>query len=102
MKYTPTHRLYLINPHLIKHHKISCHKAFKYAKEMENGTVFPPVKIYKNNNGTWHCKDGAHRIFAAKLSGAPVIVKTKNIPTMQELADGLDILIKFCKQHKLF
>ena len=64
----------------IKHHKVQLEKAFKYAKNMENGDKFPPVQIFfDNKKNRWCCKDGAHRTTAAKMTGLPLFVRSKRI-----------------------
>ncbi len=64
----------------IKHHKVHLEKAFKYAKDMENGDKFPPVQIFFCQNlKRWCCKDGAHRTTAAKMAGLPLFVRSKTI-----------------------
>lgn len=55
-------------------------KVFKYAKLMEQGVEFPPVKIYFNEkDNQWQHNDGRHRTMAAKLAGVPLKVKSKRI-----------------------
>jgi hypothetical protein len=56
-----------VNPHSIKTHSITFSKAFKYAKLMESGDIFPPVKVAMNESGQLICKNGAHRIAAHKM-----------------------------------
>ena len=56
-----------INPKIIRTHKVRLNKAYEYAKMMENGQVFPPVRVYKNENGQYICKNGAHRIHACRM-----------------------------------
>lgn len=55
-------------------------KVFRYAKLMEEGFEFPPVKIHYNKDlQRWIYNDGRHRVMAAKLSGVPLKVKSKKI-----------------------
>lgn len=74
---------YFINPEQvrgIKHHKVHLEKAFKYAKDMENGDKFPPVQIFFcQEQQQWCCKDGAHRTTAAKMTGLPLYVRSKQV-----------------------
>ena len=56
-----------VNPNIVHTHKINYSKAFKYAKLMEQGNIFPPIKAYKDNNGKIICKNGAHRVHACKM-----------------------------------
>lgn len=50
-------------------------KVYLYAKLMESGEVFPPVKVFKDKNGSWTFNDGRHRVLAAKLTKAKLRVK---------------------------
>jgi hypothetical protein len=66
-----------INPRRIKTHPINMEKAYRYAKMMEKGAKFPPVKVYLNDKGVIICQNGAHRTMAAIMTGMNVFVKTK-------------------------
>ena len=53
-------------------------KAFEYAKLMEAGVEFPPVKIhYDTALDKWRYNDGRHRVMAAKLANKPLKVRSK-------------------------
>lgn len=54
--------------------KPSWQKAFKYAKLMEQGVEFPPVKLFYNNEGQLIYNDGRNRVMAAKMVGIPLKV----------------------------
>lgn len=65
-----------INPnHLPNVSKPNWKKVFRYAKLMEQGVEFPPVNIYRDNNGTLCYNDGRNRVTAAKMSGKLLKVK---------------------------
>lgn len=49
-------------------------KAFKYAKLMECGVEFPPIKVARRANGLFEIRDGRHRMTAHKLLGKKVIL----------------------------
>lgn len=67
-----------IDPHKLITHTISFPKAYKYAKDMEAGDTFPPVKAFVDKrNGQIRVKDGAHRTHAAKMCGKQLYVITK-------------------------
>lgn len=55
--------------------KFSWKKAYEYAKLMEMGIKFPPVRVYLNDKGILNYNDGHHRVAAAKLSGMKLFVK---------------------------
>ena len=78
-----TRNEYFLNEEQIKNlyiHKVNLQKAFKYAKDMENGNKFPPVQIYFNQKlNRWCCKDGAHRTTAARMTGMRLFVRSKYI-----------------------
>lgn len=55
-------------------------KVFKYAKLMEQGVEFPPVKIHFNKDrNRWEYNDGRNRTMAAKLANVQLKVKSKRI-----------------------
>lgn len=55
-------------------------KVFEYAKRMEQGVKFAPVKIHFNKKtNKWQYNDGRHRVLAAKMSGKPLLVRSKKI-----------------------
>ena len=74
---------YFINEEQVRSlyiHKVNLQKAFKYAKDMENGDNFPPVQIYFDQKlNRWRCKDGAHRTTAARMTGKSLFVRSKAI-----------------------
>lgn len=76
------HKIYSLNPEQLKilnSKGTNYTKIFKYAKAMERGVVFPPVKIwYDNNNNVWEYNDGRNRVMAAKLANCKLLVKTKS------------------------
>lgn len=52
-------------------------KVYRYAKLMEAGVEFPPVKIYFDAfQNRWLYNDGRHRTMAAKLTGLPLKVRS--------------------------
>lgn len=42
---------------------------FRYAKDLENGSIFPAIKVAKRMDGTFEIRDGRHRLLAHKLTG---------------------------------
>ncbi len=64
-----------VDADLCRHHPVHMPKAFEYAKAMEAGATFPPVKIHINKQGQYEVKDGAHRTTAAKLCSLPLLIK---------------------------
>ena len=73
-------------------------KVFEYAKLMEQGVEFPPVKIYFDEVANrWKYNDGRHRVMAAKLAGVELHVKSKRVmgerkeyQVVREMLDDLD------------
>lgn len=52
-------------------------KVYEYAKLMESGVTFPPVKIHFDKAiNRWRYNDGRHRVMAAKLTGLPLKVRS--------------------------
>ena len=69
---------YYIKPEELPNKTFSYKKAFKYAKLMEKGEEFPPVKVYINREkGHLTFNDGRHRVAAAKMSGKPLLIRRK-------------------------
>lgn len=66
-----------IDPRRIKTHSVNMTKAYRYAKMMEKGDKFPPVKVHINGEGVLICQNGAHRTMAAIMNGMNVFIKTK-------------------------
>ena len=63
-------------PTQIHTHNVLLPKAYHFAKRMEAGEGFPPVKIYRDrSSGRWMASDGAHRVCAAKMLGRPIMVR---------------------------
>lgn len=60
-------------PNKLKHHEINWEKAYRYAKELEAGAVFPPIVVRQLPNGDFRVQDGAHRTAAHKLVGRAYI-----------------------------
>lgn len=77
-----------VNPHSLKGYEFNWEKAFRYAKLMEKGIEFPPVRVHQSLSGELIVKNGMHRTIAAKLCGTEVLVEvaTKDIPP-EELWD---------------
>lgn len=65
----------LIDPNTCRHHGVYHPKAFRYAIEMTKGASFPPVHAYRDKNGVYHIRNGAHRCVAAKLAGRKLLVR---------------------------
>ena len=52
-------------------------KIYKYAKLMEQGVEFPPVKIFfDERRNTWDYNDGRNRVMAAKLTNSSLLVRS--------------------------
>lgn len=69
-------KVYLINPRILPNKTFSWTKAYRYAKLMEEGVEFPPVKVHKHReHGYLTFNDGRHRVAAAKLLDKPLKVK---------------------------
>ena len=66
----------LVDASRIKTHKVNFAKAYKYAKDMEKGDIFPAIKAYRRN-GQWFCKNGAHRVYACRMLNKKIEVKSK-------------------------
>lgn len=62
-----------LNPHELKGYDFNWEKAFKYAKLMEQGITFPPIRVHRNSDGTYQIRNGMHRTIAAKLCGLTII-----------------------------
>ena len=63
-----------INPHIIEGYSFNWEKAFKYAKLMEQGEEFPPVRLHLKKDNTFVLKNGMHRIIASRLCGKDLIL----------------------------
>ena len=61
-----------LDPNILKHHKINWEKAYKYAKMIEKGDVFPPIIVDRIPNGVLRVFDGAHRTAAHKMLGIKI------------------------------
>ena len=64
-----------IDSNNLHHHQVKYKKAYNYAKLMEKGVDFPPVKVYVDKNGKLLVSDGAHRSAAAKMLQEKVLVE---------------------------
>lgn len=64
-----------VNPHTLKGYNFQWEKAFRYAKLMEQGEEFPPVRVHETSSGELVIKNGMHRTIAAKLTGKEVLVE---------------------------
>lgn len=67
-----------VNPHQLKHYQFNWEKAYNYAKLMEQGEKFPPVRVQIDENGEYQVKNGAHRTVASKLVGIDVLVEVEH------------------------
>jgi hypothetical protein len=69
---------YYIDPENCHHHGVNLNKAYRYARAMEEGDIFPAVQMGIDKRTERFCiRNGAHRTFAAKLAGLKLLVKTK-------------------------
>lgn len=66
-----------VDPRNVVTHPVRWTKAFAYAKLMESGVVFPPVKAAVDPLGRIIVRNGAHRTYAARLTGQPLLIKHK-------------------------
>lgn len=73
-----------INPYNLHHHKIKWEKAYKYARLMESGVEFPPVKVYIDLDGKMLFCDGAHRSAAGKMTKEDILVEVVGIAYNEE------------------
>lgn len=64
-----------IDPNNLHHHPVKYPKAYSYAKSMEKGDQFPPVKVYIDKEGKLLVVDGAHRTAAAKMIEETVLIE---------------------------
>lgn len=67
-----------LNPHNLVGYDFNWEKAYKYAKLMENGVSFPPIRVSKEKDGSFHIRNGMHRSIAAKLTGNIIIAEIEN------------------------
>lgn len=72
-----------VNPHTLKGYNFQWEKAFRYAKLMENGEDFPPVRVHETFNGELVIKNGMHRVVAAKLCGKEILVEVASRDEME-------------------
>ncbi len=68
-------------------------KAFvdEYRQDIENGAVFPPVTVFREQNGKFWLADGFHTVEAHRLAGkryVSAIVKMGGFPQALEFAAG--------------
>ena len=73
-----------INPYNLHHHKVKWEKAYKYAKLMEGGTEFPPVKVYVDLEGKLLVSDGAHRSAAGKMIREDILVEIIGMASVED------------------
>lgn len=67
-----------VDPVKIRTHDVYLPKAYLFAKSMEQGTSFPPVKVgFDEAKNVWSAHDGAHRIWAARMLNKPILVRYK-------------------------
>ena len=64
-----------VNPHHLHHHSVNYEKAYSYARLMEKGAEFPPVKVYVALDGKLIVVNGSHRTAAAKMIGEGVLIE---------------------------
>lgn len=62
-------------PHSLKGYSFNWEKAFSYAKLMEKGVKFPPIRLHKDLEGNLIIRNGMHRTIAAKLCGMSLIAE---------------------------
>ena len=80
------HEFKWIDPRYCIHHPVYLPKAFKYAKAMESGAKFPPVRVHLNlDTGQFEVSNGAHRAVAAKLCGQKLLVRVSRFQHRQLL-----------------
>lgn len=53
--------------------------AMEYARLMEQGAVFPPIKVMVVGDG-WRIRDGRHRLLAHMVLGRPLIEAHWGVP----------------------
>jgi len=58
-----------VDPRSVLTHKVNWVKAYKYAKLLEEGALFPPPKGAHNIHGQLVISNGAHRTIAHRLLG---------------------------------
>ena len=64
-----------IPTHLIDIDRMPIHtKTLQYAICMQQGDVFPPVKLAKLSNGRYKLMDGRHRYLATRLNDRRLIL----------------------------
>lgn len=64
-----------VDPHHLHHYAFNWSKAYKYAKLMEQGTKFPPIRVHLDEDGKYIVKNGVHRTVAAKLVGVQIEIE---------------------------
>lgn len=64
-----------VNPHHLHCYTFNWQKAFKYAKLMEQGVKFPPVRVWIDGAGKYVVRNGAHRSAAAKMLGVEILIE---------------------------
>lgn len=76
-----------VDPHQVHHYAFNWRKAYKYAKLMEEGIEFPPVRVHLDEDGKYVVRNGAHRTAAAKMVGVEILIE---VATRHELEDYAD------------
>lgn len=64
-----------VDPHHVHHYAFNWRKAYKYAKLMEEGAKFPPIRVHLDKDGKYIVRNGAHRTVAAKLVGIEIQIE---------------------------
>lgn len=73
-----------VDPNHVHHHKVNYQKAYGYAKSMEKGDLFPPVKVYVDLDGKLLVSDGAHRSAASKMVGQLLLIEIVGMASVEE------------------
>lgn len=55
-------------------------KTLEFAKLIESGYIFPPIKVERLANGAYKLLDGRHRFYGHKLAGKDTISVTVGVP----------------------
>jgi hypothetical protein len=67
--------LIIVNPHCLEGYSFNWEKAYTYAKLMEQGIEFPPIRLHKSLDGKLIIRNGMHRTVAAKLCGMEIVAE---------------------------
>ena len=71
--------LVMLDPHALSGYTFNWKKAYKYAKLMESGISFPPIRVHQLKNGDFIIKNGMHRTIASRLCGLEVLAEIASI-----------------------